>query len=118
MVLQWQHFSMSRQDLQLGTVYVNGIGQRNEGTFPPPPTTETAEVQESTHGFGDVRLRKKKAPITIENMKRDGKLKIGRIAALRPVKAGIQCAGRNDTTRLLWLHEYYAVHEGTRRQGE
>jgi len=62
-------------------------------------------------------LRKKKAPITIENMKRDGKLKIGRIVALRPVKAGIQCAGRNDTTRLLWLHEYYVVHEGTRRKG-
>jgi hypothetical protein len=27
---------------------------------------------------------------------------------LRPSKVGIRCAGRNDTTRLLWLNEYVA----------
>jgi hypothetical protein len=32
-------------------------------------------------------------------------------------QAGIRCAGRNDTTRLLWLHEFYVVHEGTRSKG-
>ncbi len=123
MVLQWQHFSMSRQDLPVWTVYVNGIGQRNEGTYPPPPTTvnpqgeSMKEVQDNTHGSGDVRLRKKKAPIRMENIKQDGNAKIGRIVALRPPKAGIQCTGRNDTTRLLWLHEYYVVHEGTSRKG-
>jgi hypothetical protein len=89
----------------------------------PPPTTETPlsesmeEVQDNTHGSGDVRLRKKKAPIRMKKFKRDGKLKIGRIVALRPAKPGIQCAGRNDTTRLLWLHEYCVVHEGTSRKG-
>jgi hypothetical protein len=33
---------------------------------------------------------------------------------LRRPKAGIRCSGRNDTTRLLWLHEFYVVHEGSR----
>jgi len=36
---------------------------------------------------------------------------------LRGPKVGIRCAGRNDTTRLLWLNEYYLVHEGSRRKG-
>jgi hypothetical protein len=36
---------------------------------------------------------------------------------LRVPKAGIRCSGRNDTTRLLWLHEYYVVHEGSRSKG-
>jgi hypothetical protein len=37
---------------------------------------------------------------------------------LRPPKAGIRCAGRNDTTRQLWLNEFYVVHEGMRRKGK
>jgi hypothetical protein len=37
---------------------------------------------------------------------------------LRPPKGGIRCAGRNDTTRLLWLNEFYVVHEVTRRKGK
>ena len=36
---------------------------------------------------------------------------------LRRPKAGIRCSGRNDTTRLLWLHEFYVVHEGSRCKG-
>jgi hypothetical protein len=32
---------------------------------------------------------------------------------LRPPESGVRCAGRHDTTRLLWLHEYYVVHEET-----
>lgn len=35
---------------------------------------------------------------------------------LRPPHSGIRCAGRRDTTRLLWLHEFYVVHEGPRRK--
>jgi hypothetical protein len=37
---------------------------------------------------------------------------------LRGPKVGIRYAGRNDTTRLLWLNEFYLVHEGSRRKGE
>ena len=50
-------------------------------------------------------LRKKKVP-ALTNIR------------LRPPKAGIRCAGRNDTTRQLWLNEFYVVHEGTRRKGK
>ena len=35
---------------------------------------------------------------------------------LRPPCRGIRCAGRKDTTRLLWLHEFYVVVEGPRRK--
>ena len=38
-----------------------------------------------------------------------------RIVSLRCPIAGIRCAGRNDITRLLWLNEFYFVHEGTIR---
>ena len=41
-----------------------------------------------------------------------------RIVSLRSPIAGIRCAGRNDTTRLLWLNEFYVVHEGTTRKGK
>lgn len=41
-----------------------------------------------------------------------------RIVSLRSSIAGIRCAGRNDTTRLLWLNEFYVVHEGTTRKGK
>jgi hypothetical protein len=41
-----------------------------------------------------------------------------RIVALRSPTAGIRCAGRNDTTRLLWLNEFYFVHEGTKSKGK
>jgi hypothetical protein len=90
----------------------------------PPPTTENHErvsmdeVQENAHIFGDGRKYKKKARILRQKVKGDGNANRGRIVALRPPKAGIQCAGRNDTTRLLWLHEFYVVHEGTRLKGK
>lgn len=35
---------------------------------------------------------------------------------LRRPRLGIRCAGRSNTTRLLWLHEFYVVHEGPRRK--
>ena len=35
---------------------------------------------------------------------------------LRRPEDGIRCAGRKGTTRLLWLHEFYVVNEGTARQ--
>jgi hypothetical protein len=35
---------------------------------------------------------------------------------LRRPDAGIRCAGRKGTTRLVWLHEFFAVHEGTKHQ--
>jgi hypothetical protein len=35
---------------------------------------------------------------------------------LRWPEDGIRCAGRKGTTRLLWLHEFYVVNEGTARQ--
>ena len=41
-----------------------------------------------------------------------------RIVSIRSPIAGIRCAGRNDTTRLLWLNEFYVVHEGTTRKGK
>jgi hypothetical protein len=39
----------------------------------------------------------------------------GRIGLRRP-EDGIRCAGRKGTTRLLWLHEYFVVNEGTTRK--
>jgi hypothetical protein len=38
--------------------------------------------------------------------------KFGR--GLRRPDAGIRCAGRNGTTRLLWLHEFFVVNQGTK----
>jgi hypothetical protein len=35
---------------------------------------------------------------------------------LRRPEDGIRCAGRKGTTRLLWLHEYFVVNEGTTRK--
>ena len=35
---------------------------------------------------------------------------------LRRPEDGIRCAGRKGTTRLLWLHEFFIVNEGTTRQ--
>ena len=35
---------------------------------------------------------------------------------LRRPEDGIRCAGRKGTTRLLWLHEFFVVKEGTTRQ--
>ena len=35
---------------------------------------------------------------------------------LRRPEDGIRCAGRKGTTRLLWLHEFFVVNEGTTRQ--
>lgn len=35
---------------------------------------------------------------------------------LRRPEDGIRCAGRKGTTRLLWLHNFFVVNEGTTRQ--
>jgi hypothetical protein len=35
---------------------------------------------------------------------------------LRRPEDAIRCAGRKGTTRLLWLHEFFVVNEGTARQ--
>jgi hypothetical protein len=35
---------------------------------------------------------------------------------VRRPEDGIRCAGRKGTTRLLWLHEFFVVNEGTTRQ--
>jgi hypothetical protein len=40
--------------------------------------------------------------------------KFGR--GLRRPDAGIRCAGRKGTTRLLWLHEFFVVNEGTKHK--
>jgi hypothetical protein len=40
--------------------------------------------------------------------------KFGR--GLRRPDAGIRCAGRKGTTRLVWLHEFFVVHEGTKHK--
>jgi hypothetical protein len=63
----------------------------------------------------DVELvRKKTNHCTRRQFKGDGD--VSRIT-LRPSQVGIRCAGRNDTTRLLWLNEFYVVYEGTRQKG-
>jgi hypothetical protein len=56
------------------------------------------------HTCDERALKKKK--VTLSNNVR-----------LRGPKVGIRCAGRNETTRLLWLNEFYLVHEGSRRKG-
>jgi hypothetical protein len=38
------------------------------------------------------------------------------LGGLRRPEDGIRCAGRKGTTRLLWLHEFFVVNEGTTRQ--
>jgi len=47
-----------------------------------------------------------------------GDVILSRNVMLAAPKAGIRCAGRQDTTRLLWLNEFYAIHEGTRGKGK
>jgi hypothetical protein len=80
------------------------INESNLGT--------TDEVEDSSldamrvkHASGDGTLRKKKQSASTNVM-------------LRTPKRGIRCAGRNDTTRLLWVNEFYLVHEGTRSKGK
>ncbi len=72
----------------------------------------TGEVEDSSldamrdkHASGEGPLRKKKISALSNVM-------------LRSPKRGIRCAGRNETTRLLWVNEFYVVHEGTRSKGK
>jgi hypothetical protein len=103
-----------------GSTIVNNVREshrlKNRNEPLPTVTTEyqgiaSDDVQEVMLGrIGgkrtcDERLLKKKK-VTVSNNVR-----------LRGPKVGIRCAGRNDTTRLLWLNEFYLVHEGTRRNG-
>jgi hypothetical protein len=78
----------------------------------------TNEVQVTNRGCVDGSLRGKKGRSRQRHSKGDADATSSRIVSLRSPKAGIRCAGRNDTTRLLWLNEFYVVHEGTSRKGK
>jgi hypothetical protein len=65
-------------------------------------------------GCDEERARKKKRQCRRRQLNGDG---VDSSHTLRPPKFGIRCAGRSDTTRLLWLNEFYVVYEGTRRKG-
>jgi len=68
------------------------------------------------HDAGERPSRKKKVQIRREQPNGEGDVTpLGNVALRAPCK-GIRCAGRKDTTRLLWLHEYYVVEEGSRRR--
>ena len=64
----------------------------------PERDNETSNRRKTTKVSGDV--------ILCSNVK------------LAAPKSGIRCAGRKDTTRLLWLNEFYVIHEGTRIKGK
>jgi hypothetical protein len=64
----------------------------------------------------EVSLKKKKRKAKIVENKDDCESIDKALISLRPPESGIRCAGRSNTTRLLWLHEFYVVHEGPRRK--
>ena len=64
----------------------------------------------------DVPARKKKVKSKRQETNGDcDETPFGNSTLRGPCK-GIRCAGRKDTTRLLWLHEFYVVEEGSRRK--
>jgi hypothetical protein len=65
------------------------------------------------HAQNATSSKKKKRSSKIEQNPEDGNGIPSAPFMLRPPESGVRCAGRHDTTRLLWLHEYYVVHEGT-----
>ena len=65
------------------------------------------------HAQNATSSKKKKRSSKIEQNPEDGNGIPSALFMLRPPESGVRCAGRHDTTRLLWLHEYYVVHEGT-----
>ncbi len=80
-----------RQDITRQETMGNRIPEESQCLNP--------KLQENETSLMDDRLNIPIAPIT-----------------LRPPHSGIRCAGRHDTTRLLWLHEFYVVHEEPRRK--
>jgi hypothetical protein len=60
--------------------------------------------------------QKEKANNRRQETNGDGDATPSENVVLRPPCRGIRCAGRKDTTRLLWLHEFYIVLEGPRRK--
>jgi hypothetical protein len=63
-----------------------------------------------------VSSKKTKSNAKIEEVMAESQcIEIAPITLRRP-ESGIRCAGRSNTTRLLWLHEFFVVHEGTRRK--
>jgi hypothetical protein len=65
----------------------------NSGCAEEPAREKTIQCRRQCKGDGDVSSQ-----------------------TLRSPKFGIRCAGRSDTTRLLWLNEFYVVYEGTKRK--
>jgi hypothetical protein len=82
----------------------------NEGICVKEGEKESEVVSE------EVSLKKKKRKAKIVENKDDRGSIDQALRSLRPPESGIRCAGRSNTTRLLWLHEFYVVHEGPRRK--
>jgi hypothetical protein len=58
-------------------------------------------------------------PATVEtphNEEKDNFDMLSCVVGLRLFEDGIRCAGRKGTTRLLWVHEFFVVNEGTSKQ--
>jgi hypothetical protein len=76
---------------------LDGTIDNHGSEMQPERDNETSNRRQTTKVSGDV--------ILCSNIK------------LAAPKSGIRCAGRKDTTRLLWLNEFYVIHEGTRFKG-
>jgi hypothetical protein len=63
------------------------------------------------HALEVLSERDKEATITRKTTKVAGDVIIFRNVKLAAPSAGIRCAGRKDTKRLLWLNEFYVTHE-------
>jgi hypothetical protein len=75
------------------------------------------EAQEQSQVLSEeVSSNKKKRRSKIVDIMDDREgIEIAPITLRRP-ESGIRCAGRSNTTRLLWLHEFFVVQEGSRRK--
>jgi hypothetical protein len=91
--------------------------ESHEGSMTDGLQKNNRDAMKCNHGPNERTGRKKKVLSRRQQTKGDGDVTPFTSVTLRSPKAAIRCAGRNDTTRLLWLNEFYVVHEGTRRKG-
>jgi hypothetical protein len=101
--------AFEEQALAAGLVHMRAIEARS-----------LKEAQEQSQDLAEVvsvssKKKKSNAKIVEVMDEREGIIEIAPITLRRP-ESGIRCAGRSNTTRLLWLHEFFVVHEGTRRK--
>ena len=96
------------------------VKKRREVSSPPIIGNRDGDTneEEQVKNHRDEGQVTKKGGSRRSKSKGDADATPSRIVSLRSPIAGIRCAGRNDTTRLLWLNEFYVVHEGTTRKGK